>query len=52
MVARERHQGGMALHSTTLGYGVVPAVLGSALVVDMIPYRSTALTSSILFSRA
>ena len=28
MVARERDQGGVALHSTTLGYGVVPAVLG------------------------
>ena len=27
MVARERDQGGVALHSTTLGYGVVPAVL-------------------------
>src|SRR5512133_1918509 len=27
MVARERDQGGMALHSTTLGYGLVPAVL-------------------------
>src|SRR2546422_4596912 len=34
MVARERDQGGVALHSTTLGYSVVPAVLGSALVVD------------------
>jgi hypothetical protein len=28
MVARERDQGGVALHSTTLGYGVIPAVLG------------------------
>ncbi len=28
MVARERDQGGVALHSMTLGYGVVPAVLG------------------------
>jgi hypothetical protein len=27
MVARERDQGGVALHSTTLGYGVVPARL-------------------------
>jgi hypothetical protein len=27
MVTRERDQGGVALHSTTLGYGVVPAVL-------------------------
>jgi hypothetical protein len=27
MVARERDQGGVALHSTTLGYGVVPVVL-------------------------
>jgi len=27
MVARERDQGGMAPHSTTLGYGVIPAVL-------------------------
>jgi hypothetical protein len=27
MVARERDQCGVALHSTTLGYGVVPAVL-------------------------
>jgi hypothetical protein len=27
MVARERDQGGVALHSTTLRYGVVPAVL-------------------------
>jgi hypothetical protein len=27
MVARERDQGGVTLHSTTLGYGVVPAVL-------------------------
>jgi hypothetical protein len=27
MVARERDQGGVAPHSTTLGYGVVPAVL-------------------------
>jgi hypothetical protein len=27
MVARERDQGGVALHSTTLGYGVVSAVL-------------------------
>jgi hypothetical protein len=27
MVARERDQGGVALHSMTLGYGVVPAVL-------------------------
>jgi hypothetical protein len=27
MVARERDQGGVALHPTTLGYGVVPAVL-------------------------
>jgi len=30
MVARERDQGGVAPHSTTLGYGVVPAVLGGA----------------------
>jgi hypothetical protein len=30
MVARERDQGGVALHSTTRGYSVVPAVLGSA----------------------
>jgi len=28
MVARERDQGGVALHSTTLGYGVFPAALG------------------------
>ena len=28
MVARERDQGGVALHSMALGYGVVPAVLG------------------------
>jgi hypothetical protein len=28
MVARERDQGGVALHSTTRGYSVVPAVLG------------------------
>ena len=28
MVARERDQGGVALHSTTLRYSVVPAVLG------------------------
>jgi hypothetical protein len=28
MVARERAQGGVALHSTTRGYGVIPAVLG------------------------
>jgi hypothetical protein len=28
VVARERDQGGMALHSTTLRYGVIPAVLG------------------------
>ena len=27
MVARERDQGGVTLHSTTLGYGVVPAML-------------------------
>jgi hypothetical protein len=27
MVARERDQGGVTPHSTTLGYGVVPAVL-------------------------
>jgi len=27
MVARERDQGGVALHSTTLGYDVVPAML-------------------------
>ena len=52
MVARKRDQGKVALHSTTLRYSVVPAVLGSALVVDTTPYRSTALTSSILFSRA
>ncbi len=52
MVARERDQGGVALHSTTLRYSVVPALLGSALVVDTTPYRSTTLTSSILFSRA
>jgi hypothetical protein len=30
MVARERDQGRVALHSTTRGYSVVPAVLGSA----------------------
>jgi hypothetical protein len=29
MVARERDQGGVALHSMTLGYGVVPAVLAA-----------------------
>jgi hypothetical protein len=28
MVARERDQGGVTLHPTTLGYGVIPAVLG------------------------
>jgi hypothetical protein len=28
MVARERDQGGVALHSTTRGYNLVPAVLG------------------------
>jgi hypothetical protein len=28
MVARERDQGGVALHSSTRGYSVVPAVLG------------------------
>jgi hypothetical protein len=28
MVARERDQGGVALHSTTRGYSVVPALLG------------------------
>jgi hypothetical protein len=27
MVARKRDQGGVTLHSTTLGYGVIPAVL-------------------------
>jgi hypothetical protein len=30
MVARERDQGRVTLHSTTRGYSVVPAVLGSA----------------------
>jgi len=50
MVARKRDQGGVTLHSTTLGYGVVPAVREGALVVDTTPHR-TALTSSTLFSR-
>jgi hypothetical protein len=52
MVARERDQGGVALHSTTLGYGVVPTVLAELTRRRHHPYRSTALTSSILFSRA
>ena len=52
MVARERDQGGVALHSTTLGYGVVPAVLAELTRRRHHPYRSTALTSSILISRA
>jgi len=52
MVARERDQGGMALHSTTLRYSVVPAVLAKLTPRRHHPYRSTALTSSILFSRA
>jgi hypothetical protein len=52
MVAREREQGGVTLHPTTLGYGVVRPCSRNALVVHTTPYRSTALTSSILFSRA
>jgi hypothetical protein len=52
MVARKRDQGGVTLHSTTLRYSVVPAVLAELTRRRHHPVRSTALTSSILFSRA
>ena len=52
MVARERDQGGVALHSTTLGYGVVPAMLAELIRRRHHPVPQHALTSSILFSRA
>jgi hypothetical protein len=53
MVARKLDQGGMALHSTTLRYKRRPGrARGTHPVVDTTPYPSTALTSSILSSRA
>jgi hypothetical protein len=42
----------VTLHSTTLRYSVVPAVLAELTRRRHHLYRSTALTSSILFSRA
>jgi hypothetical protein len=45
MVARERDQGGVALHSTTRGYSVVAALLGSPLVVDTTASSPTTVSS-------
>jgi hypothetical protein len=41
MVARERDQGGVALHSTTLGYGVVPAALAPPRSERVVTARET-----------
>jgi hypothetical protein len=42
MVARERDQGRVAFHSTTRGYSVVPAALGSAQIGGLVaPARGT-----------